>query len=132
MFLCVDMDFLAGVGEVGGVVRSYMRKEWYDKKIAELEGEVESLRGQIDLLQERARTEKMSMIKSREKHMHELLTFLNKLYLTLSNGQTDLLKAIQGVTSLTMTESAERIKRQALLLQEMTPSDPDFDEVEDN
>lgn len=91
-------------------------KEKYDKKIAELEQEIEELRNCIDAQQIRFKKELDSKSKEREKTLMALLKFLNDLNGNLGESQQKVMTSLVSLQTILQAENSDKIKKQMELM----------------
>jgi len=91
-----------------------MRKEMYEKKIAELEGENEALRSKILSIREDNKKEIAEALKQRDGLFIGIHDFMNKMYRDLGGIQSGLLKNMSSLNEASIKTREALIQRQAI------------------
>lgn len=85
-----------------------MKSEKYEKHIAEVEADLDSLRDENARLKEQIRTAGLKAIRERGKYLQGLQGFLTKLYGELGKIQHDVMRNLNHINTITLDDQEQR------------------------
>lgn len=112
--------------KIFGPIGKDPKNERYHQRIAELEGEVSTLRGQLEMVSQNKNLEAARSAQEKEKYLAALSNFLTNLYSQLGKIQNDILRQSIGINEHIANQSELKVaaytkelsERNILLLEE--------------